>query len=65
MMQGGPAMYPTTYTSGQMIPGSIFNSAYVSERHADEAHSHWTREANRIDFEAVLRLLRSALSLPN
>jgi hypothetical protein len=56
-------MYPTTYTSGQMISGSIFSSAYVPERHADEAHSDWTREANRIDFEAVLKLLRSALSL--
>jgi hypothetical protein len=49
----------------QIIPGSIFGAAYVPERHADEAHSHWTREANRIDFEAVLRLLRSGLSLRN
>jgi hypothetical protein len=49
----------------QIIPGSVFGAAYVPERHADEAHSHWTREANRIDFEAALRLLRSALSLRN
>ena len=47
----------------QIIPGSIFGSAYVPERHADEAPSHWTREANRIDFETVLKALRSALSL--
>ena len=54
---------PPQMTTTQMIPGSIFGSAYVPERHADEAHSHWIPEAKRIDFEAVLKALRSALSL--
>jgi hypothetical protein len=49
----------------QIIPGSIFGSAYLHEYRADEAHSCWTPEAKRIDFEAVLKVLRSALSLRN
>jgi hypothetical protein len=56
-------MSPTTYTGTQMISGSMFGSAYVSERHVDEAHSYWIPEAKRIDFEGVLKALRSALLL--
>jgi hypothetical protein len=56
-------MYPTTYTSSQIIPGSMFGSAFVPERHAYEGHSYWAPEAKRIDFEAVLKALRSVLSL--
>jgi hypothetical protein len=56
-------MYPTTYTGTQMISGSMFGSAYVHERHPDEAHSCWTPQAKGVDFEAVLKALRSSLSL--
>jgi fermentation-respiration switch protein FrsA (DUF1100 family) len=51
-------------THSHMICGSIFSSAYVSERHTDEARSYWVPEAKHIDFEAALNALRSALSLP-
>jgi hypothetical protein len=47
----------------QIIPGSIFGSAYVHEYRADEAHCYWAPEGKRIDFEGVLKALRSALSL--
>lgn len=57
---GRPAMYAT---HSHMICGSIFSSAYVSERHTDEARSYWVSEAKHIDFEAALNALRSALSL--
>ena len=56
-------MYPITYTGSQMISGSMFGSAYLHEYRADEAHAYWIPEAKRIDFEAVLKALRSALSL--
>ena len=56
-------MHPTTHTSNQIIPASMFCSAYVSERHMDEIHSYWTPEARRIDFGSVLNALRSTLLL--
>jgi hypothetical protein len=63
MITGGPAMQPTTHSSNQIIPASIFCSAYVSEHHLDEIHSYWKPAAQRIDFEVVLNALRSALLL--
>jgi hypothetical protein len=56
-------MWEAQVHTTQIIPGSIFGSAYVHEYGADEVHSYWTPEAKRIDFEAVLKALRSALSL--
>jgi hypothetical protein len=46
-----------------VISGSVFGSAYIHERHADEVHSYWTPEGKRINFEALLNALRSALLL--
>jgi hypothetical protein len=56
-------MYPTTQTSSQVISGSVFGSAYIHEHHTDQVHSYWTPEGKRINFEAVLNALRSALLL--
>jgi hypothetical protein len=56
-------MYSTNHPGSQMITGSMFGSAYVPERHSDEVHSYWIPEAKRIDFEAMLKALRSALLL--
>jgi hypothetical protein len=57
-------MYPTTNTSSEMIAGSMFGSAYVHERHFDEGHSYLAPEPKlTLDFDAMLKALRSALSL--
>jgi len=56
-------MYPTTHTGSQMIPGSMFGSAYVPEHRSNEARCYWVPETRGIDFEALLKALRSALQL--
>jgi hypothetical protein len=64
-------MYPTTNTSSEMI--AMFGSAYVHERHFDEGvHERHFDEGQSylapepkltLDFDAMLKALRSALSL--
>jgi len=57
-------MHPTIETSTHQI-FAVVGSTYISERHSDEVHRYLPiSEAKfHIDFEVVLRTLRSALAL--
>ena len=57
-------MFSTTQNFNQMH--TVFGGGYVQERHSDGAH-HYLAPAEKhefiVDFDAVVKALRSALSL--
>jgi hypothetical protein len=57
-------MYPTNQATYQVV--SIFGGTYVSEQHGDAAQHRISSSNERpfaVDFDKLLKALRSALSL--
>ena len=57
-------MYPSTQTFAPLQ--TVFGGGYVLEQHSDRAHSHLApaeKHEFAIDFDAVIKALRAALSL--
>lgn len=57
-------MHPTTQSSMQLQ--TIFGGGYVQEQHSDATHRHFLAAERRefvVDFDAIMKVLRAALSL--